>query len=382
MAKGKNILFVVNIYFVIPYFFGEQLKYLQNSGYNIHIICSPSSDFELFCHQHQYEYKCLPILRRFSLLQDIMVIIHICRYIKMNDINIVSGHTPKGALLSVIAAYLTRVPKRIYFRHGLVYETSTGIKKFILKNTDRITAFLATKVVCVSNSVLEKSVEDRLSERYKQIVLLKGTCNGIDVEKFNNQNIRKEEIINLKQKLSIPLNNFVIGYTGRIVKDKGIIDLVQAFSILNTKYNNITLLLVGMYEERDALPRETIDLITKENNIICTGYIDNSIIEKYYAMMNVFILPSYREGFPTSVLEASAMCLPILTTQETGCVDSIINAETGFYITHAPTNIAKHIESLILDKELREKLGKKGRLFVINNFSQMKIWHEIKEKLY
>ena len=154
----------------------------------------------------------------------------------------------------------------------------------------------------------------------------------------------------LREKLHIYENDFVIGFTGRLVCDKGIIELVRAFCLLQEKYPDMTLLLVGMLEERDALPLDVVNIIEHNPKIINTGYVSNAMIEYYYALMNCFALPSYREGFPTSVLEASAMELPIITTKATGCVDAIIERRTGVYVEHDSKSLAMAIESFYHDK--------------------------------
>ena len=339
--SNKSILHVVNIYFVLPYFIGDQFLYFNNKGYKLHVICSPSEHIHNYALEKKFSYKEISILRSISILQDIKSIVLICKYIKSNKIDIVCGHTPKGALLSMIAASIMRVPKRIYFRHGLVYETSNKFQRNLLIFLDRITSKFATKIVCVSPSVYKCSLEDKLNEESKQIILGKGTCGGIDsLNKFNPDKIDFKKLEVLRRQLKLSSSNFVLGYCGRLVKDKGIIDLIDAFNKLSAEQKSeIKILLVGDYEERDALPAEITVLINNDDNIIKTGFI-YSDIEYYYSLMNVFILPSYREGFPTSVLEASAMKLPVLTTRVSGCIDSIIDGETGFFDTSVGFNAA------------------------------------------
>ena len=138
---------------------------------------------------------------------------------------------------------------------------------------------------------------------------------------------------------------------------------------------------MGMLEERDALPETIVEDIRKNPTIITTGYVQNSIIENYYALMDVFVLPSYREGFPTSVLEASSMGIPVITTKATGCIDSIIEEETGVFVSHDAGCLATAVEALYSDKYLRLQYGRNGRKFVEDNFEQHIIWKEI-EKLY
>ena len=376
-----NILHVVNISFVIPYFLGKQLNYFADKGYKEFIICSPSDELEKFAKDYSFKFKAVDVLRSISITKDIKAVYHTAKYIKENNINIVTGHTPKGALIAMLASYLCRVPKRIYFRHGLVYETSTGIKRKLLITIDRLAAKLATKIVCVSDSVAKRSIEDGLNSADKQFILSKGTCNGIDTDRFNVSKLEDKTIIAKKNELELKHSDFVIGFTGRLVKDKGIIELMKAFDILTKKYQNIKLLLVGMLEVRDALPTDVVELIRNNPNVITTGYVQNSTIEYYYSLMDMFVLPSYREGFPTSVLEASSMSLPIVTTRVTGCIDSIIENETGYFVEHTPESLAQAIEKLYLDFDLRKEMGNKGRKFVEDYYQQEIIWKEI-EKLY
>lgn len=377
----KKILHVVNISFIIPYFLGEQLIYFRERGYKEFIICSPSLELDALSKKYFFEYQDVEILRQVSIWKDIEAIYKTIKYIRKNHVDVVTGHTPKGALIAMLAAYLTRVPIRLYFRHGLVYETSVGFKRSLLVGIDRFAAMLATKVICVSPSVCVKSIGDKLNRAPKQLLLSRGTCNGINIDHFNKHNLVESYLVRLKNDYALADSDFVIGFTGRLVRDKGVVELVQAFGKIQEKYSNVVLLLVGMLEERDALSDDIVQLIKHNQRIICTGYVENSNIEYYYALMDMFVLPSYREGFPTSVLEASAMELPIVTTKATGCIDSIIDGETGLFVKNEPEDIARTIELFYLDNKMRYTYGKNGRKFVADNFEQHIIWNEI-EKLY
>jgi glycosyltransferase involved in cell wall biosynthesis len=379
---NKSILHVVNIFFVIPYFFGDQFLYFKNKGYKLHVICSPSEYLSTYASAKQFKYKEISISRKIALITDIWAVINICRYIRKNKIDIVVGHTPKGALLAMLAGWMMKAPKRIYFRHGLVYETSKGFMHLILINMDRLTAFLSTKIVCVSPSLYKKSLKDNLNKEYKQVVLGKGSCTGIDtLNKFNPELISNTKQAQLREILSVPENAIVIGYCGRIVRDKGIVELINAFEILQQRTNkSLHLLLVGMFDERDLLPVETKEKILSHPTITYTGYVKDNI-ELYYSLMSVFILPSYREGFGMSVLEASAMQLPVITTRATGCIDSIIENETGIYVDHTSAKIISVLLDFIENEDKRHQYGTAGRKFVTENFEQSIIWREI-EKLY
>lgn len=270
-----------------------------------------------------------------------------------------------------------RVPNRIYFRHGLVYETSYGLKRFILMTVDRLASFCSTKVVCVSPSVLRRSIENHLAPAKKQIILGKGTCNGVDtVNHFNPAIIDQTKVAALRAKYGIEEGNFVIGYSGRLVRDKGIIELVRAFDRLQDA-DNCKLLLVGMFEVRDALPKDIQERIKNDKRIIFTGFI-NGGMEYYYSLMNVYVLASYREGFPTGVLEAQAMEKPVITTRVTGCCDSIIDGRTGLFVDIAPEDLVRKLDMIRKENVID---GRNGRKWVVENFDSRLVWKEI-EKLY
>jgi len=376
-----NILHVVNISFVIPYFLGKQMNWFVEKGNKEYIVCSPAEELEEFSKRYAFEYKPIEVLRKISIGKDLKAVAATYKYIKEVKADVVTGHTPKGGLIAMMAAWFARVPIRIYFRHGLVYETSTGLKRSLLVNIDRLASKLATKIVCVSPSVAKRSLEDKLNPVSKQVVLVNGTCNGIDTERFCLDSVDKSKLNELRAKFGINDGDFVIGFAGRLVKDKGIIELVRAYKALRSERLNVRLMLVGMLEIRDALPEDVVNVIQEDEGIIKTGYVGYAEIEYYYALMNVFVLASYREGFPTSVLEASSMGLPVITTKATGCIDSIIDGETGIFVSHDDKELLSALASLYENEDMRKKMGAAGRQFVIDHFNQELVWKEI-EKLY
>ena len=369
-----NILHVINISFVLRHFIGDQFFYFPPKGYTFHVACSPSDDLPELAKHYGFAYLATPVERKISLRKDLQSIRAICRYIRQNHIDIVVGHSPKGALLAMLAARLCRVPKRIYFRHGLVYETAHGLKRFILKAVDRFTSRCATQVVCVSPSLMRKSLEDRLDRPSKQVLLGAGTCGGIDTRgKYNPEHIDADKLSALRTQYNIADTDFVIGYTGRLVRDKGIMDLLEAFDRLPQDMQ-ARLLLVGPFEERDALPQPVKQRILNDPRVTYTGLIHTNM-EYFYAMMNVYVLASYREGFPIGALEAQAMQVPVVTTRETGCIDAIRDGQTGLFTTHAPADIANAIMQTKRYPEMRTE----SRKWVTANFDHLIIWKHIEE---
>jgi len=373
-----KVLHVVNVSFVLPYYLGDQITYMSERGILLSIACSPSAHFSEFTREYKIDSLELQVKREFNVWADIVAIVKLFRYIKNKKIDIVIGHTPKGALLAMLASSLALTPKRIYFRHGLMFETSNGIKRKLLVFIEKITARLATDVVCVSKSVMLRSEELKLSSPFKHHLLNKGTCNGIDFIKLYNPaviSVFEKQI--LKKKYEIPDNTTVIGYAGRLVKDKGIPELLDAWSMLIQKYKNCMLLLVGPFEERDAIDEEYKKMILNHESIRHTGLIKKP--QQFYAIMDIFILPSRREGFPTVVLEASAMCLPVITTRSTGCIDSIIENKTGIFADISSDSILDSIIYYLENPGKRIEHGICGREFVTTNFNQQIVWDEIQK---
>lgn len=376
-----KILHVVNVAFVIPYFFGEQLKYFSGKGYNIHLACSPSPKLPDYARSYGFQYVEIEILRVFSIWKDIRAAFTLWRYIRAKRIDIVCGHTPKGGLLAMVAAFFAGVPKRIFFRHGLVYETSTGLRRFVLVNAERIASLLATEVVCVSPYLVERSRADHLTRPSKMRLLNIGSCNGVDaLGQFNPDNLSVAKLDLLRRKLGLAADHYVVGYTGRLVGDKGITELVEAFSRMAADDDCVRLLLVGPLEERDRLPDTTLHTIRTDPRIIHTGLVEGGI-EYYYALMSILVLCTHREGLGTSILEASAMQLPVLTTAHTGSRDAIIDGVTGSYILPAPESLYEALRRYRDDPQLARNQGQAGRAFILRNFEQRSIWQQI-EKLY
>lgn len=375
-----KILHVVNVSFVLPYFFGNQIDYFSERGVTIYIACQPSAHLTEYGKDQKFIIKEIDILREIDFSSDVRAIFQLRKFIKEEGIDIVISHTPKGGLIGMMASFLAGIKKRVYFRHGVMYETSTGFRRTILKNVERLTGYLATQVVCVSPSVVEFSEREMLSRKSSNLLLNLGTCNGIDaVNKFNRANISPEHLARLRAQYGILPNDTVVGFVGRLVIDKGINQLLAAWKLLLQTHTDIKLLIVGPFEERDSLSDSVKDDVTNCPSIIHTGLIQDA--EAHYALMDIFILPSFREGFPTVVLEASAMELPVITTHATGCRDSILENETGVFVEIEPEDIKSKIELYLNDPVLAQKHGKRGRKFVLENFDQLKIWKEIENKI-
>ena len=377
--KHKNVLEIINLYLSASIFIGEQFSYLKSQGYNMHLICSPDDSLDSFAKKQGISYKAITLERLPSFCKDIKAFIGICKYIRKNKIDTVIVHQDKAVLLGLLAARLMGVKNRIMFSHGVLYDTMHGIKKSIFILEDRFISKFATKDVCVSNSVAQSRLDYKVVKPSKQVILNKGTCGGIDtINLFNPALYKSEELALLRNRLGISETDFILGFCGRLVRDKGVIELLSAFDKLNKSYSGktIKLLIIGFKEVRDTIPQSAIDIIENNQDIIFTGAVSHDDIAKYYLLMDLFVLPSYREGFPTVILETAAMGVPSIVSRSTGCIDSIIENVTGIYTDITPDDIKNNIEKMLND-EVRLPMKKKCRDFTVNNFDHQVVWPHI-----
>lgn len=373
-----KILHVFTILTTPKVFFDAQFQYLTHCGQEIWVVSSSLSDPD-FVERNSIDYIQIPIERKISPYADLKSVSLLTRFIRRENFDIVVGHTPKGAMVAMIAAKLADVKTRIYYRHGLIYTTATGLKRVIFKTVERFTALLATNIVNVSPSLSQLAVKDKLNPDSKQTVIGCGTCGGIDtIDTFNPAKVSADTVSALRHSLGIPDDAFVVGFCGRLCHDKGIIELIDGFNEFKQAHPEIEsrLLLVGPYDSRDILPQYIKEEIETNHFIIAPGAVSHHYLPNYYSLMDVFVFPSYREGFGMTVIEASAMRLPILVSRSHGCVDSIREDVTGRYIDLTPESIASSLTEM-LNPELRKRLGDAGRDFVTTNFERTAMWSKI-----
>lgn len=374
-----KVLHVFTLATTAESFFDGQFDYLSEAGYNLHIVASTEPS-QAFCERNEVTFHKIDVARRVDIKADIKSISALRRLIKREQFNAVVGHTPKGALVAMCAARLSDVKTRIYYRHGLIYTTANGLKRLIFKSIEQFTASLATNIVNVSPSLSELAVKDHLNGKRKQTVIGAGTCGGIDaLNIFNPEKLSAYRQAELKKQM-VGDCDFVVGFCGRLCKDKGIAELVDGFRLFQSIHPEIRsrLLLVGPFDERDILADDVKSEITSNSDIIITGRQSKSKLPNLYALMDVFVFPSYREGFGMCVIEASAMKVPILVSRSHGCVDSIKENVSGRYIEISAESIADGLE-VMLDPALRKQLGSSGRELVLSNYDRKIMWPLIKE---
>lgn len=357
-------------------FIGDQLSYFKEQGdYEMHLISTPADGIYEFAEREGTAYYPMVIPRTIEPLQDIKNMWRIFRYVRKHKIDVVIGHQSKGILYGMLPSKLGGAKYRVVLAHGVLEDTMTGLKQKIFATENKIMSSFATHVLCVSPSVMRRRVELGIDKPERQRILGKGTCNGVDaLNKFNPQIVPASITESIRDKYSLKKDDFVVGFCGRLVRDKGVTELAGALKLLKERYPDlpVKLFVIGNLEKRDALPDETVNFLKESKDVIFTGRVDYSEIQNYYTVMDAFVLPSYREGFPTVVLEASAMALPLIVSRSTGCIDSIIENQTGVYCDITPESIAEAVMTFA-DKEKAYRFGQAGRQFVLENFEHTKV---------
>lgn len=371
-----KLIHVFSIFGTAESFFDGQFKYLTDQEYEIVVVSSDAPNTDAFCKRNGVRFVPLNIPRSVSPMAIVKAVKSICSLIRKEKADAVFGHTPVGALCAMIAARLCGVKNRVYYRHGLIYTTMKGLKHTIFKAEEKFVASLATSVINVSHSLSKLAVADGLNEAKKQYVIGHGTCGGIDAQNiFNPSLVDVDKLLLIKKKLGLNDADIVFGFCGRICNDKGIPELVDAFELFQKLHSNIKakLLFIGRFDTRDGISEDKKQQIESNSDIVISGHIDKVEIPYYYSMLDVFVFPSHREGFGMCVVEASAMEKPILDSRAHGCVDAIVEHETGEYIDLSADGICKGME-LMLDEELRGKLGKSGRKRVLEWYDFQVMW--------
>jgi lipopolysaccharide/colanic/teichoic acid biosynthesis glycosyltransferase/glycosyltransferase involved in cell wall biosynthesis len=353
------------------HFYDGILGNLSRAGFEPTLLSAPGPGLAEVSRRAGVASIAVAMEREISPLKDFISFCRVYRSIRRLRPTIVDASTPKAGLLAGVAAWLAGVPCHIYTLRGLRLETTSGCKRGLLWAAEWISCRCAHHVVCVSPSLGALAIRLRLVARDRTIVLHRGN-GGVDLERFSPADAHHHETACLRQSLGIPPNTPVIGFVGRIVKDKGICELIAAFRSLQGKHPDLRLLLVGEFEHGDPVEVETRRFIESSAAIIRPGFVADAA--PYYRLMDVLALPTYREGFPAAPLEAQASRIPVVSTTATGAVDSVLDGETGFLVPVGDAAaLAKAVATLLDDPDLRARMGQAARLRMERDFSSASI---------
>lgn len=363
---SKKICFVVTVSMTVDQFLRFGFEEFHNNGYDISLVCDMDKDYVagLPDYVHPYPIKMSRGIDPSGLVNAIKTM---KRIFTENKFDIVQYSTPNAAFYASIAAKKAKIPIRLYCQWGLVYLGFSGIKRTIFKTIEKIICRKSTDVQPDSKGNLDFCRRNGFYNAEKSRVVWNGSANGIDITKFDysNKEIWKKQI---RQEYNIPDYKIVLGFLGRVGKDKGFEELMAAFKSLKSKYTNIVLLYVGPNEKPDTVSQESLKYFEDCPDIIYTGgWVDDA--ERYYAAMDIFLFPSYREGFGNVVIEAEAMGVPVVVSDIPGPQNGMVDGVTGFKVPARTVEpLVEKTSVLIEDEALREQFGKAGAKFVVENF--------------
>ena len=354
-----------------------QMRYLKAAGFHPATLSAPGPFAAEMGMQESIPVFTVRMERGISPRKDLVSLWEAWRMLRRIRPAICNAGTPKAGLLVTVAASLARIPCRIYTMRGLRMETACGWKRSVLCLTERIACASAHRVICVSPSLRERAIGLKLVSANKAMVLGAGSSNGIDASSFIPTPARSATAWQIRQKLNLG-NPRVIGYVGRFTRDKGINELVAAFDMLRRKFADASLLLIGSYEEGDTIDLAARTRIDAGAGIVVLPF--QREISPYYLAMDVFVLPTHREGFPNTVLEAQAAERPVVTTRATGAVDSVVDRETALLVPVGDASaLAKAIARLLEDPAMARRMGRAGRQRVEHHFRQEMVWEQLAE---
>lgn len=353
-----------------------QLKYFKDAGYQTYLLAPRSERSEAFCEREECILLPIKIEREISVWKDIKSLFQIIAILKSIKPDIVNLGTPKVSLLGMIAARILKVPNRIYTCRGFRFEHEQGIKRSILIYMEKISSSFAHKVICISPSVKEFGLQNRIFDKCKAVVINKGSSNGFDLAKFNPAAVNENELATLKTQLGLG-EKFVFGFVGRIVDRKGINELNTAFKRLAEKYNNLHLVIVGGVEDVQITDKSLLDKMRKTPGITFTGPQKN--VPLYISLFNVFVLPAWWEGFGNVLVQAAAMGVPVISTTGTGTRDAVADGFNGLLVEPKNTDaLYDAMENLYLNTADAKRLGTNGIEWA-KNFDSNIIWEGMNE---
>jgi glycosyltransferase involved in cell wall biosynthesis len=344
-----------------------RLAALRLAGFRVILISSPGEWASRLAAEEGAAHVAISMHRGMSPMADLLALARLCRAIRRLRPDLTEFSTPKAGLLGNIAAYLCRVPTRVYLLRGLRLETATGLTRVLLRGTEWLAAACAHAVVCNSESLRTEARSLGLAPSSKLRLVAEGSSNGVDTERFLPGPDR------VGRSIGIPQGVPVVGYVGRLTNDKGIPELLDAFDQLLLSRPNARLLLVGWFDEsEDKLSQELRTRIKNHPQIVHTGFVPDT--SAYYRALDLLLLPTWREGFPNVALEAAASGIPVIATRTTGARDAVVDGVTGLLVPPGSADVlARSMELLLADGDRRAAMGKAARTWATRHFASQRV---------
>lgn len=346
--------------------FCKELMLELSDDYDVVAVSSPGPELDDLA-DAGLKVAVASMKRHISPFSDLRSLLALVRIMRRERPHIVHSVTPKAGLLSMLAARIAGVPVRVHTFTGLVFPISTGLKRIILKTTDRITCKCATHILPEGKGVMADLTDAAITDKPMRI-LGNGNIKGIDPEKYIVTNDIRQKAAKLRMDFGIADSDFVFIYVGRIVRDKGINELAAAFLDVSRSHPEAVLIIAGVYEDSDPVTETTRHILSDHPRIqLSDGWLSD--LRPWYAAADALVLPSYREGFPNVVLEAGIMELPSVVTDINGSREIITDSENGYIVPPRDSAaLSRAMVKLITDRDRSKKMGKSARSNVISKF--------------
>ena len=376
----KKLIRITTVPLSLKVLLKGQLRFMVSNGFDVKGVSSEGEELREVHENEGIAVEAITMSRKITPFQDLKSLWQMWNFLRKEKPQIVHTHTPKAGIIGMLAARLAGVPHRLHTVAGLPLMEATGTKRKILNFVEKLTYSSATRVYPNSKGLYDFILQNNFTQSNKLKIIANGSSNGIDTAFFSPDQVTEIERVTLREKLNIQPDDFVFVFVGRIVSDKGINELIKAFSELQTVENKpagIKLLLVGGLEnDLDPLNPETLAEINQNKDIISVGFQQD--VRSFFAIADALVFPSYREGFPNVVMQAGAMGLPSIVSDINGCNEIIIEGENGLIIPSK--NVEKLKEKMLTlakDKNLYTKLKGNSRRMIENRYEQSVVWNAL-----
>jgi glycosyltransferase involved in cell wall biosynthesis len=372
---GRRLVHITTVPITLRFLTGH-VAFLHDHGYDVHVVSSPGEDLDRFRNDTGVEAHAVQMERRISPGRDLRALARLTSVLMRIKPDVVHAHTPKAGLLGMLAATAAGVSARVYHIHGFPFVTQSGWRRAVMIWAERTACRLADQVYSVSQSIAKIAADERICRAERLRVLGNGSIGGVDARaRFSPDRYANERVV-LRRRLGIPDDARVVGYVGRIVRDKGVEQLVAAWADIREKLVDAYLVLVGDVEEQDPISGETWSTLRDDARVRLIGSVLDT--PPYYSIMDVVALPSFREGLPVVPLEAAAMALPVVATRIPGCIDAIMDGETGTLVPVGDvTALSRALLTYLQDPDLARHHGAQGRERMLRDFDPDLIHREM-----
>lgn len=368
IMNKKKLFIITTVPETLDAILKKQPHFLSQT-YDVALVTSPSKLIENVKVNESVNVYCVPMHRGINVFYDVFSLLNMIKLFLKHKPDIVHSYTPKAGLISMLAGFICRVPVRIHTFTGLIFPTSKGIKKKILIWIDRLICACASSIVPEGNGV-KKDLIDYGITRKPLVVIGNGNIAGVDTTQLNKQMVVKQGLhLPLVKQLNLPANAFVFCFVGRFTQDKGFTELLTAFSELP---DYAYLLLVGEMDERLPLPNDLTKTINTHARIHNIGW--QSDVRPALAISNVLVLPSYREGFPNTPLQAGAMELPCIVSNINGCNEVIKTGFNGWIVPPKDSNALAEAMFISMQVDNLPQLGLQARCNIVDKFERQVHW--------